>query len=179
MCKSYNCAQRCVANEYSGILYAMIRTKYLVVAILVCMVVIVGGFASTARAPLPIAERETLFAEPRDSYTVASAPVAHKDAERSAFIERVRASLASNPLKEIASEPVTANVEPSTGDASAESADGMSGNEDPIPAYIPPDARGYPASGGSEPASSTDKTTATNTPETTEYEVSDPLPPVE
>lgn len=78
----------------------MVRTKYLLVAISLCLLVIVsvGIISDTDASIRPVGERdEVIFGIPKERYTVAGTSVDARLQEREAFKARVRETLRAEP----------------------------------------------------------------------------------
>jgi hypothetical protein len=87
----------------------MIRTKYLLVTVLVCLFTIIGaGFFSVMPPTLSdnTIETTTIFAIPQDSYEIVKWSDTAKDSTRRAFIDRVRDSIEQDPVTTVQSAPV-------------------------------------------------------------------------
>lgn len=89
----------------------MIRTKYLLVSILVCLFTIMGaGVFSVAPHTMGTDTRNAtvIFATPQDSYRVEKYADRMKDGAREDFIEKVRDSIAHDPVVPIQQAPQSA-----------------------------------------------------------------------
>ncbi len=79
----------------------MIRTKYLLVSILVCLLTIIGvGVFSVAPHTIGMntSEASVIFAVAQDSYHIEKYVDTMKDSTRRAFIDKVRNSIAQDPV---------------------------------------------------------------------------------
>ncbi len=88
----------------------MIRTKYLVVSIFLCLLTIVGaGVFSMAphTSSRGTSKATVIFATPQDSYQIEKYADTVKDTTRKDFIEKVRDSIAHDPVTTIQSAPVS------------------------------------------------------------------------
>jgi hypothetical protein len=101
----------------------MVRTKYLLVAILGCMAIIIGtGVSSLFPSASSRAEIQTaVFAVPNYSYSVITSNDENTTSDRDAFIEKVRKTLKSDPPPVIVekAEPVPSQSELGGGDMRA------------------------------------------------------------
>jgi hypothetical protein len=87
----------------------MIRTKYLVVSIFLCLltIVVAGGFSVMPRTLSDnTIETTTIFAIPQDSYEIVKWSDTAKDSTRRAFIDRVRDSIEQDPVTTLQRAPV-------------------------------------------------------------------------
>lgn len=92
----------------------MIRTKYLLVTILVCLLTIIGvGVFSVAphTSGMGISKATVIFATPQDSYQIEKYADTVKDTTRKDFIEKVRDSIAHDPVTTIQRAPSSETVD--------------------------------------------------------------------
>lgn len=86
----------------------MIRTKYLLVTILVCLLTIIGvGVFSVAphTSGMGNSKATVIFATPQDSYQIEKYVDTVKNTTRKDFIEKVRDSIAHDPVTTIQRSP--------------------------------------------------------------------------
>lgn len=92
----------------------MIRTKYLLVTILVCLFTIIGaGVFSVAphMSDRGASSATVIFATPQDSYQIEKYADTIKDTTRKEFIEKVRDSIAQDPVTTIQRSPSVETVD--------------------------------------------------------------------
>ena len=92
----------------------MIRTKYLLVMILVCLFTIIGaGVFSGAphTSDKGATSASVIFATPQDSYQIEKYADTMKDTTRKDFIEKVRYSIAQDPVTTIQRAPSSETVD--------------------------------------------------------------------
>jgi hypothetical protein len=119
----------------------MIRTKYLLVTILVCLFTIIAtGVFSVAphMSDRGASSATVIFATPQDSYQIEKYADTIKDTTRKEFIEKVRDSIAQDPVTTIQRSPSVETVDEEETVSAPEPAPEPTPEPEPIPVVPQP-----------------------------------------
>jgi len=115
----------------------MIRTKYLLIVIVLCLVAMLsGGFITAPDAGVPAVTQTVLFTETPPAFTIVPTDARSAKENRQTFISEIRSAIASDPIREPVVESVqieTDTVTPTTTDDIAPVSSSTTGTTDLAP----------------------------------------------